>query len=568
MTQKLGMIEFFMMEAGEYLDRLDQIVSGSVPPKGEEFQRVARALRGAALMANQQPLAGAAGGLEHLARAVREGTRPWDDATKQLAIRGIDDLRILVRQAGSWGDTESAKAREIASVLGAAAGRPQPAERPSGARPDSGTRAFIAREGATLASALDRAAKLLEQNPQARDPLQAVLSAMQPLRGLASLADLPPMPDLLDGIEQAVAELTRSAQPHPDAGHVFEAAARALARATREVAADGRATADTDEVKTFATALRGLLSLDRTVVPIDAMFYDDEGPHVLERGTPPAGRARLGDVELVAHGEHFTQVADAIERAQTDTQRELRAHTLAGTFRALEGAPGTPIADAAIAVVNACRHAIAAGLATAEPARFITALRDAGKVLSAAATEMEGVLAERLHAIARALAGATAPARSAAPAPATKPAPAAVAAPTAVAPPAAAASPAPPAAVTEAPAAHETNDLAGSFLTYQRLVDSMGQAPASLEELLAGPPGVAPPTPARAAAPPAAAGGGSGTEFAPITDFCYSGRRALDRALELQGTLAEAIAESRSADANELLAEIFDLVRLGLDTDA
>ncbi|HKI95550.1 MAG TPA: hypothetical protein VJ992_09690 [Gemmatimonadales bacterium] len=566
MTQKLGMIEFFMMEAGEYLDRLDQIVSGSTPPKGEEFQRVARALRGAALMANQQPLAGAAGGLEHLARAVREGRRAWDDATKQLAIRGIDDLRILVRQSGNWGEAESAKAREIASVLGAAAGRPQPAERPSGARPDSGTRAFIAREGAALASALDRAAKMLEQNPQARDPLQAVLSAMQPLRGLASLADLPPMPDLLDGIEQAMAELTRSAQPHPDAGHVFETAARALARATREVAAEGRAAPDTDEVKTFATALRGLLSLDRAVVPIDAMFYDDGGPHVLERGTPPAGRARLGDVELVAHGEHFTQVADAIERAQTDTQRELRTHTLAGTFRALEGAPGTPIADAAISVVNACRQAIAAGLATAEPARFVSALREAGKVLSAAATEMEGVLAERLHAIARSLAGAPAAQPAAPAAVAAPPTPAAPAPPIAGEPAAPAAEPEAPTAVAEAPVPAETNDLAGSFLTFQRMVDSMGHEPASLDELLAGPPaaGATPAAPVRAAAPAHA----TETTLAPITDFCYSGRRALDRALELQDALSAAIQESRSADANDLLAEIFDLVRLGLDTDA
>src|SRR5439155_762232 len=66
---------------------------------------------------------------------------------------------------------------------------------------DAGARAFVAREGAAIASALDRAAQALRANSTGPDPLQHVLRALQPLRGLAALADLPPLPDLLDGIE-------------------------------------------------------------------------------------------------------------------------------------------------------------------------------------------------------------------------------------------------------------------------------------------------------------------------------------------------------------------------------
>src|SRR6266576_2590998 len=71
-------------------------------------------------------------------------------------------------------------------------------------RLDAGARAFVAREGAAIASALDRAAQALRINPGAQDPLQHVLRALQPLRGLAALADLPPLPDLLEGIERAI----------------------------------------------------------------------------------------------------------------------------------------------------------------------------------------------------------------------------------------------------------------------------------------------------------------------------------------------------------------------------
>ena len=41
------------MEAGEYLERLDNLVSGAVDPDRDELMRLTRALRGSALMANQ-----------------------------------------------------------------------------------------------------------------------------------------------------------------------------------------------------------------------------------------------------------------------------------------------------------------------------------------------------------------------------------------------------------------------------------------------------------------------------------------------------------------------------------
>jgi hypothetical protein len=78
MTQPLGIDDFFALEAGEYLDRLSGLAATTGPPSAEELVRFTRALRGSALMANQQAIARAAGGLEHLVRSYRDGRRAWD----------------------------------------------------------------------------------------------------------------------------------------------------------------------------------------------------------------------------------------------------------------------------------------------------------------------------------------------------------------------------------------------------------------------------------------------------------------------------------------------------------
>ena len=57
MTQPLGMEDFFSLEAGEYLEKLAGLVSGSAAPSADEIVRFTRALRGSALMANQAPIA-------------------------------------------------------------------------------------------------------------------------------------------------------------------------------------------------------------------------------------------------------------------------------------------------------------------------------------------------------------------------------------------------------------------------------------------------------------------------------------------------------------------------------
>src|SRR5439155_1570746 len=58
----VAMSDFFALEAGEYLERLDALLQPSEPPSADELVRLARALRGSALMANHQAIARAAAG--------------------------------------------------------------------------------------------------------------------------------------------------------------------------------------------------------------------------------------------------------------------------------------------------------------------------------------------------------------------------------------------------------------------------------------------------------------------------------------------------------------------------
>src|SRR2546425_10072257 len=88
-NKPLGMSDFFALEAGEYLERLDGLVAQGEHPSGDELVRLARAVRGSALMANQHAIARAASGLESLARAVREARRTWDAQTKRSEERRV-----------------------------------------------------------------------------------------------------------------------------------------------------------------------------------------------------------------------------------------------------------------------------------------------------------------------------------------------------------------------------------------------------------------------------------------------------------------------------------------------
>src|SRR5213596_3134823 len=555
----LGMSDFFALEAGEYLERLDGMLAQGDSPSADEIVRLARALRGSALMANQPAIARAAAGLEVLARAVREGRRAWDPQTQQLALRAVDDLKIFVRRAGSWTDADTAKAEALAVELEQVAGRPSAQIRAVEALGlDAGARAFVAREGAAIAGALERAAQALRANPRAHEPLQHVMRALQPLRGLAALTDLPPLPDLLEGIERAIGELSRSGlTPPANVSELFQIAGSAIARAAREVAERGRPDPEGADFRQFAGLLVKFMESEPDAVSIGSLYYSDSGPHIVSRGVPAARPSTLGKLELVSHGEHLRQAADSLERAPSATQRELRAHTLGTTFRALANAGGGVLADRVAQFAIAGREAVASGIAVSSAAAFAAELRRAGDLLARSGTGDEEALATELDALTaalRAIQPGAAPARApAAPAPAPRPAPASRPTPPPAPAPVVRGVKAAPAPRVE-PAMPETPDLVGSWSAYQRLLEG-GIGSASLAELIAGvqsaPAAPAPGSPVAAPAAPAV----------DVRALLYRGDRALQRAKELR----EAAKRVSGDELRALVDEVCDLVALALE---
>ena len=218
MSNPLATADFFALEAGECLDRLESLVDREERPPADDLLRTVRVLRGSALMAGQQPIARAAAGLEAVARALREGRRGWDPAAREHLAQAVEEFRLLVRKVREWSEADTARAARLGLGLESLAGRPGGAaeRRAEPGELNSGVRAFVAREGALIASALDRAARALHAAPGDREPLYTVIRRMQSLRGLAELGELVPLPEILDGIEMAIGDLTRLFAPPPD----------------------------------------------------------------------------------------------------------------------------------------------------------------------------------------------------------------------------------------------------------------------------------------------------------------------------------------------------------------
>ena len=564
MPSPIGTLEFFALEAGEYLERLATLVAKPGGPAADELVRYARALRGSALMASQQPMSKAAAGLEALGRALREGRRQWDPRCTEVAGQAVEELKGLLRQVTQWTPEDDIRAARVTEDLQALAGPPpepvdqrRTGDRRAPAGPDAGVRAFVAREAALIAGALDRAVRALEATPSDHAPLHMVLRRMQSLRGLATLSDLTPLPELLDGVERAIADLSRLSAPPPAAPLVFAAAARALTRVSTEVAGAGRPDITAPETAEFAVRLISVFAVEPDVVPAESLAPEDTDA-ILRRGAAPEAPAPTA-LELVGQGEYLVQVADDLERATYPALRALRLHALVSALHGAARPASGGVGRAMAGVLEAARRAAVRPDFPAEP-ELLAGLRRIGAVLRSLKPDAD------LGELGRALGGEREPEPVSAPAahaPAdsvTPPAPAptapftgtpthagvaelrrppaveTVAAPVPTRPP-----PAPIAALVTVeedavPIEHlleETNDLAGSLLTLLRLR------------------------------------GGNGQDVSPVIDvreLVYSGRRALDRAIELRQAVAARLAAGEPPEQwRPALDELLDLLPLAAE---
>ena len=371
MTNPLGAADFFALEAGECLDRLETLVGRPTAPPADEFLRTARVLRGSALMAASSPSPGPP-----------PGSRPWPapiattggagtPATREQVAQAVEEFRLLVRRVREWNDADTARERPARPRAWkrwpAAARTPAPAAEPTRGDLNTGVRAFVAREGALIASALDRAARALRAAPADREPLYNVIRRMQSLRGLAELGELAP------AARDPRRHRARRRRPHP----AVRAAARGgrgdgrrgpgpdpnLARRRRA----GRPDPEAEEARRFTELLLRAFAVERDVVPIESLYFAEDPEPV----TPPASQpqftapAALGPLELVSHGEHLCQSADLIagarsrDRARSAALPPARGAALGRGARRRSRWPGRSAVFA-----RSAREALAAGVAT------------------------------------------------------------------------------------------------------------------------------------------------------------------------------------------------------------
>jgi chemotaxis protein histidine kinase CheA len=123
MSTPPALLAFFRQEAGEYLDRLDQLMatdSGDAPDAAT-FLAQSRALRGAASMTKLTGLPELASTMERIAGGLRDGELRWDQRL-HFAVRGaLASLRALTEHAEQWSDEHSRSARTSSVALAAVA---------------------------------------------------------------------------------------------------------------------------------------------------------------------------------------------------------------------------------------------------------------------------------------------------------------------------------------------------------------------------------------------------------------------------------------------------------------
>lgn len=519
-----GLLDFFTLEASEYVDQLDALASRAVnaPPDADPFHRAAKGLRGAATMAKVKGIADVAHGIERLARQVREGRLRWDAATRGTAIAAIDDLKFLVRGARSWGDAEDQRARNRTAELDHLAPRAEKVvTRGKGA-------AFLAQ------AAADAAAGLLAyaEHPTALEEFEETLRRVRALRGVAALKDLPPLAEVVDAVDAAAKPIElRQEDATAERRRLFRAAARVLLEGGEAVRTGGLPQTDSVAVREFAHAAETLRSGERDsddVVPITSLLpAGPVGAHITPAPNPPTTAAQRFRLEVVSQAEHLRRlVADgraAIDAATRDrVGRELRSAVRA-LARAAQSFSATDIANLFLAAERG---------AAALDQRALWVLDEAGAQLSRPTGGPDEV-GPRFASLLQRLSG-------------TPPAPI-----TAI--PARQRRSAPTPAATAAVAGVAAGPVAAPVLHIGKPTN--GTRGAELQQLLAS--GIAGLSPL-GSTPIAAPAAMPDDDVVPIEDLLYRGKEALQRALALGDRLRAADGPVDHAELDEL----YDLLQL------
>ena len=337
MSTSAGLLDFFILEASDYIEQLDGLVAraGAGAPEADPFTRSARSLRGSATMAKLRGIAEIAAHLERIGRGLRDGSLRWDAALQGATIAAIDDLKTLLRAVRGWSDADD---RRVATRLADLA-RFAPAGQRSQTPAAGGGASYLAAETAQIAAALDA----FLARPDARDAFALAIGRLHALRGVASLKDLPPLAEVIDTLERVSKPLELGGGPaRPEHLAIFAAGVRVLRNAAQEMATRGRPNPASPEMEEFARASSVLddetAGADR-IVPVSSLFFADGGPHIVTSAahppTTPDERFRL---EVISQAEHLRRLIAECSAAPDSAAVGRLGRALRSSVRALQAA--------------------------------------------------------------------------------------------------------------------------------------------------------------------------------------------------------------------------------------
>ncbi len=524
-----GLLDFFTLEASEYVEQLDALVSRATTqaPDAESFGRTVRALRGAATMAKVGGIAELSAGLERLAKQVKDGDLAWDATSRGVAISTIDDAKILLRAVRSWTPAEDARVASRVSEL------ERVAPKREGITPIRTGIEYLA------AATANAAAALLEYAENAGSPQQfaQVMDKVRALRGVAALKDLPPLGEVVDAVDAAAKPIELGQEDATaERRRLFRSAARVLLEGGDAVRLGGVPPTDSVAVREFAHASATLGSSaghGDDVVPIASLLLGDADA-VQAAANPPTTAAQRFRLEVVSQAEHLRRLVHDGRVAADAATRDRLSRELRGAVRALARAAQS---FGAIEIANLFLAA-ERGAAALEPGALD--VLDRGALLLSATDASPETIAPQFVTLSESLShGPTrvtpsdaitaTPARSATPArPATPVRP-----------------PSPVRGVT--PVRPTTPIPAGT--------GSVAPSGAALRNLLgAGLAGLDPLNDQRLAEPVV----GDEDDVIPIEELIFRGKDALTRAV----ALSDALRRSNAAPDPDTLAELYDLLQL------
>jgi chemotaxis protein histidine kinase CheA len=339
MTAPAGFLDFFVLEASEYIDQLDALMlnAGGSGPDLESLQRAARALRGSATMAKLPAFAEMASGIERVAHGLRGGVTQWDPALAGALVATIDDCKLLLRNVRGWGAADDARSRARIDELARYA--PARTATPASSQPAAADGGFLMTEVANIGAG----AELLVTRPSDRDAAVSVLRRVRAMRGIASVKDHPSLAEVLEATEHAAHPLERGeATIAPERLAVLSAAATALRSIATAMRMGTKLDQSSPDLARFAAALDAMQEKEsggERVVPISEFFYQDGGPTVVQTApNPPTSPAERFRLEVVSQGEHLRRLVADARAARDDLARDNVRRALRQALRGLRQA--------------------------------------------------------------------------------------------------------------------------------------------------------------------------------------------------------------------------------------